>query len=58
MQSFNFHSLYMQVSHSHTQVCAFEHATALTRSLNNEFEMFDAVNFDTQACILQNIQYS
>lgn len=56
MQSFNFHSLYMQVSHSHTQVCAFEHATALTRSLNNEFEMFDAVNFDTQACILQNIQ--
>ena len=49
MQSFHFHSLYMQVSHSHTQDCAFEHATALTRSLNNEFEMFDAVNFDTQA---------
>ena len=52
MQSCHFHSRDMQVGHSHIQSCIFEHATAFTHSCNCEFDIFDSVNFATQACIL------
>ena len=51
MQSCHFHSRDMQVGHSHI----FEHATTFTHCCNCEFDIFNSVNFATQACILQNV---
>ena len=36
---------------THTQVCILDHATALTQSCNNGFDIFDVVKIATQACI-------
>ena len=48
-------SIYVHVSHSNTEVNIFEYESTLSQSCNNEISIFDAVNFVTQACILQNV---
>ena len=55
MQSCHFHSQDMKAGHSDTQAHMFVHVTALTQSYNYEFDIFDAVNFATHVCILQNV---
>ena len=36
-------------------MCIFVHITAFTQSCNNEFDIFDAVNFASNAFIIQNV---